>query len=224
MKRCMLFSIAVFLIISLTACKSTPKESIVKEKNLDQMIEDATKEQAEVVDTPLSNNKEERMGAESTCTKELVDVKGKVKIHVDAQVVVPDTDRITVQRVGQGKITQEQIDVLLSNLMKGDLISGSTYRLSKGEVQGQIDQVQSAIDQLGMRRPISRRPRIRKKPPYGCHMNWNCSSNSWPPRRTRPSSFQAMENLRRWMAIWDRARSFSCSPSRRMADIRACMP
>jgi hypothetical protein len=137
------------VIFTLSACQPTPTQSIVKEKNLDQMIEDATKTQPDITSAPQGSGLYEKIGAGKTYVKELADTKGKVKIHVNADVFVPDASGVTVQRVEQEKITQAQIDVLLPRLMKGDLFSGSDYRLSKNDTQNAIQTLQNAIAARG---------------------------------------------------------------------------
>jgi hypothetical protein len=74
-----------------------------------------------------------------------VDAKGKVSIHVNADVLVPNASSVAVQRVGQAQISQEQVDALVSRLMKGDLFSGNGYKPSKSEIQNQILQLQATI-------------------------------------------------------------------------------
>jgi hypothetical protein len=163
MKKKFILALAVMAALSLPACQATPTQPIVKEKNLDKMIEEATKTQepsaqsnaaqtaaggdaqgSAAPDTQI-NALAARMGAPGTWRKELVDAKGKVKIHVDAQVIVPDASKVAVQRVEQAKITQEQVDALVSRLMKGDIFSGNDYKLSKNDIQTKILQVQAAI-------------------------------------------------------------------------------
>ena len=91
----------------------------------------------------------QKMLAPPALQKELVDATSKVRIHVNAQVQVPDATGVAVQRVGQTTITQEQVDTLVSHLMKGELFSGNAYKPSKSEIQSQILQIQAAIANIG---------------------------------------------------------------------------
>lgn len=149
MKKFFICALGILLIFTLSGCQPTPTQSIVKEKNLDQMIEDATKTQPDVTALPQGSGMAEKMGAENTYVKELADTKGKVKIHVNADVLIPPASGVTVQRVEQEQITQAQIDVLLAHLMKGELFSGSDYRLSKSEAQNSIQKIQDGIAARG---------------------------------------------------------------------------
>ncbi len=153
--------LAVLLAASLAACQATPTEAIVKEKNLDKMIEEATKTQppdsataggteaSAAASATAGSGLFERMGAEQTVVKELTDAKGKVKIHVNANVLVPQSSSITIQRVEQSMISQDQVDTLVQHLMKGDLFSGNDYKPSKSEIQNQILQIQAAMAKQG---------------------------------------------------------------------------
>jgi hypothetical protein len=156
MKRGILIVTCMLMILALSACKATPKESIVKEKSLDHMIEEATKTQptssastgstqAGATQGTQSAELAQKMGAPTSWQKELVDATGKVRIHVDAQVQVPDATGVSVQRVAQAKFTQAQVDTLVSRLMKGELFSGNGYKTSKSEIQKQILEIQAAV-------------------------------------------------------------------------------
>lgn len=179
MKKYLTITLSIFLVLALAACQATPTQAIVKGKSLDKMIEEATKTQAPEggagsataggTDTEATQGAgatkgsgiAEKIGAEKTYVKELTDAKGKVKIHVNAQVQVPDASSITVQRVEQAQITQAQADALVQHMMKGDLFSGNDYKPSKGEIQTQILQIQAAIAKGGDGSSIS--PKLRGK-------------------------------------------------------------
>lgn len=152
--------LAILLAVSLAACQATPTEAIVKEKNLEKMIEEATKTQepgsattggtqaGATISATAGSGLFERMGAEKKVVKELTDAKGKVKIHVNASVLVPDASSITIQRVEQAQISQDQVDTLVQHLMKGELFSGNDYKPSKSEIQNQILQIQAAMAKI----------------------------------------------------------------------------
>lgn len=145
MKKIMAAIFAVLLVLALAACQATPEQSIVKGKDLDKMIEKATEETAGQSDQAEGETLAAKLGAQATYTKELEDPSGKVKISVDAQVIVPDTAGITVQRVERGKFTQEQVDVLAGQLVKGALFSGDDFKLTKSDIQQKILEVQAAM-------------------------------------------------------------------------------
>lgn len=143
MKRLIVILLSAAMAIGAMACQATPNESIVKGKDLDKMIEEATKPQE---DASPSGTIAEKTGAQARYATDLADAKGRVTIHVDADVVIPDVDGVSVQRVERDRFTQEQVDVLIDHLVKGDsLFSGDDYKLSKSEIQEQILAIQAEI-------------------------------------------------------------------------------
>jgi len=145
MKKVVSIVLAVMMLLSLAACKSTPKNDIVQGKSLDGMIADATKPQTGSATSAQGETLADKMGAPKTYTKDLVDAKGKVNIHVNADVQVPDAASVSVQRVERASFTQDQVDILTKYLIKGtDLFSGYDYKMTKSEIQTLILQVQAA--------------------------------------------------------------------------------
>ena len=145
MKKAISIVLSVLMLLSLAACKPTPKNDIVQGKSLDGMIADATKGQTGVATVAPGETLADKMGAPKTYTKDLVDAKGKVNIHVDADVMVPDATSVSVQRVERASFTQDQVDILKKYLIKGtDLFSGYDYTMTKSEIETLILQVQAA--------------------------------------------------------------------------------
>jgi len=143
MKRIAAIALSCLAVLAMTSCKSTPDKEIVKGKSLDKMIDSATQT------APQGANLTEKLGAQKTYTKELVDPTGKVKIHVNADVQIPDTQSVTVKRVEPAKFTQDQVNALKAQLVKGDLFSGDDYVPTKGEIQQKIIALQADIAKLG---------------------------------------------------------------------------
>lgn len=155
LKKLIAIALSALMALSLMACQATPEQGIVKEKNLDKMIEAATKTPAPAASGSASQSPAvagegiaEKIGAEKTYVKELVDAKDKVKIHVNADVTIPDAAGVTVQRVERANYTQQQVDVLVKNLMHGDIFSGDDYKLTKSEIQQQILDIQAAMAKM----------------------------------------------------------------------------
>ena len=144
MKKTMMIVLAVLMLLSITACQATPDKNIVIGKSLDDMIDKATESQsAEATQAPGATIAE-KVGAKENYTTELADAQGRVKIHVNADVQIPDVPGVSVQRVGKGEFTQAQVDVLMDTLMKGEPFSGDDYKLTKSEIQQQILDLQAA--------------------------------------------------------------------------------
>jgi hypothetical protein len=147
MKNILIISIAVLLLLSMSACQATPEKNIVIGKSLDDMIDKATGTQTAEETQAQGATIAEKVGAKDTYTAELIDAKGKVSIHVNADVQIPDTAGVSVQRVGQGEFSQAQVDVLMDKLMKGEAFSGDDFKLTKSEIQQQILEIQAALNQ-----------------------------------------------------------------------------
>jgi hypothetical protein len=144
MKKAIMISLAVMLILSIAACQATPDKNIVIGKSLDDMIDKATETQSAEATQAQGSTIAEKVGAKETYTTELADAQGRVKIHVNADVQIPDVPGVSVQRVSQGEITQAQADVLMDTLMKGEPFSGDDYKPTKSEIQQQILDLQAA--------------------------------------------------------------------------------
>lgn len=153
MKKTIAICLAVSLALSMAACQATPEKNIVIGKSLDNMIENATKTQAPDSSTQPGSTQgmkiAEKMDVPEVFTSELTDGTGKVKIHVNANIQVPDATSITVQRVERADFTQQQVDVLVQNLMHGDLFSGDDYKLSKADIQQKILDIQAEMARNG---------------------------------------------------------------------------
>ena len=138
MKKTMMICLAALMLLSMAACQATPEKNIVIGKSLDDMIDKATETQsAEATQAPGSTIAE-KVGAKENYTTELADAQGRVKIHVNADVQIPDVPGVSVQRVGPQEISQAQTDVLMDTLMKGEPFSGDDFKLTKSEIQQQI--------------------------------------------------------------------------------------
>lgn len=94
------------LMVTLAGCAGNPEESVVKEKNMDKMLQQA---QATDHTNSYEEVKEEMKQYESYQTK-IKDKKLGVTVHVDAKVEVPGVDKLSVYRVRAKKIKQEFLD------------------------------------------------------------------------------------------------------------------
>ena len=143
MRKFVAIALSCCTVLAMAACKATPKTEIVKGKSLDKMIDLATSS------TPSGANIAEKLGAQKTYTKELVDAKGKVTIHVNANVILPDAQGVSVKRVEPTMITQDQVNALKTQLVKGSLFSGDDYVMTKSEIQQKILALQADINKRG---------------------------------------------------------------------------
>lgn len=144
MKRALIIAVSALLLLSMAACQATPDKNIVVGKSLDDMIDKATETQTAEESQVQGSTIAEKVGAKESYATELADAQGRVSIHVNADVQIPDVPGVSVQRVGKSEFTQAQADVLMDKLMKGDAFSGDDFKLTKSEIQQQILDVQAA--------------------------------------------------------------------------------
>jgi hypothetical protein len=97
--------------VLLAGCQATPEQPVVIQKDLEQMIEKAA-QTPEAAETPALPARYEA---------EFADSAKNITIHVDAAVVLPDTDAMPVLRVEKGEITQDIVDTLIRELVHGQL-------------------------------------------------------------------------------------------------------
>ncbi len=71
---------------------------------------------------------------------------GTITLTADAQLVVPDASVAPVLRVRKTPITQAQVDVLIQQLVKGELCSMDAYVPSKAQIQRKLYLFQKALD------------------------------------------------------------------------------
>ena len=143
MKKIVCVLLAASLSLVLVACQPTPEEAVVKGKSLENLIDKATQP---TESSSAQGTLAEKMGVQPTYQTELSDPNGKVKIHVNADVQVPEADSVSVDRVERSNFTQEQVDALIKHLMKGkDMFSGDAYKPSKSEIQQKILETQAAL-------------------------------------------------------------------------------
>ena len=98
----------------LTGCQATPKTPVVVQKDMEQMIG-----MAQQTTVHTQGALAERLGAPESLHMELVSAKGKLVVHVDAAVTLPDVPAISTVRVGMGRFSQEDVKRLYDTLCGG---------------------------------------------------------------------------------------------------------
>lgn len=103
----------VALVLScVCGCQKTPEQSIVKEKDFDKMIEAAKQTEATEEETTVAEQ------VTYTANVENENLRVKVKA-TEVKVELPDVEKMSILRVQQKKITQEEIDTLISLVAPG---------------------------------------------------------------------------------------------------------
>ncbi|MPM23524.1 hypothetical protein SDC9_69998 [bioreactor metagenome] len=138
MKRtfCKLVTILI-MIGTLVGCQKTPKNVIVVEKNLDQILAEADltsddKTQASHLDVP------------DILSAEVESLKGKLRVHVNAPITVPQIDKFSIMRVNIGDFSQEQAQRLFNTLCADSVPVATDAPQTKSMYQ---ETVQKLIDQ-----------------------------------------------------------------------------
>lgn len=105
-KRGMALVMSGILVFALAGCASNPEKSIVKEKNMEKMLEEA--QQAN--DENSYEKVKEEVKQYETYQTQIQDDKLKVSVKVDAKVEVPEVEKLSVYRVSAKKIKQDFFD------------------------------------------------------------------------------------------------------------------
>lgn len=138
MQRVIAIGLCAVTMVSFAGCQKSPDSSIVVNKDLDKLIEQA------------ENTVEDGLILEQEYDTYQTTVEDKslgVKVNVDAKVDVPRADKMSVLRVGKQEVTQELLDAIRKELL-GDtvLYDGEVLRRStKSELEEQISLVRNEL-------------------------------------------------------------------------------
>ena len=127
--------------MAMAGCQESPEESVVVNKDMDNLIEEATKEDDEGFDL------EEDAGKYNTYKKEINNEALGVHVMVDAKVDIPQTDKLSMYRVEQKPISQELMDAIRKELI-GDEVLYQGRKLGeplKSEIEARIAEYREEI-------------------------------------------------------------------------------
>lgn len=110
MKKKILIPLAVAAAISITGCQKSPDSSVVKNKDFDNMIEQAGDK------NNGTDNVADLAGEYDTYQTTVKNDSLHVTVNVDAKVDIPKTSRMSVLRVRQKPIDQELLDKVKKEL------------------------------------------------------------------------------------------------------------
>lgn len=113
MKRVIATMMAGLLTITLAGCASDPEKSVVQEKNMEKMLEQA---ESNKDTSSYEQVREELKKKYETYKTQIKDKKRKVTVDVDAKVEVPEVEKLSVYRVSQKKIDQDLLDKVRKEL------------------------------------------------------------------------------------------------------------
>ncbi|MCI8338032.1 MAG: hypothetical protein HFH62_05020 [Lachnospiraceae bacterium] len=93
--------------LAVAGCADNPEKSVVKEKNMDKMLEQAEGDRDA---SSYEQVKDEVQKKYETYQTKIEDKKLKVNVNVDAKVEIPETEKLSVYRVSAKKIKQGFLD------------------------------------------------------------------------------------------------------------------
>ena len=115
MKKSRIVSLVLAAMLCLSACTKTPEAPIVVQKNKDRLVDKATSEDENR--KPLQDAQEE---TPSDYSFHYQSGDGKVTISAEADVILPDTDRIPMYQLSCKGFTQEQVTAIYDYLFQGE--------------------------------------------------------------------------------------------------------
>ncbi len=113
--RC-LSALGMILVLGLSACQKSPESSIVVNKDMDNLIDEAQNGENGIV------NVDEVAEAYDSYQVSLSNESLGVTITGEAKVDIPKTDQMSVLRVKQSPITQELLDKVKQELVQGETL------------------------------------------------------------------------------------------------------
>lgn len=127
MKKIICILLAAFIaLMVLSGCQKTPENPLVVEKNMENMLEkaDANEENIKL---------EEQVGTVRRVTKTIDAPTGNASCDINADVVIPNSDSITIMKVGRSSFTQDMTDKIIDTLMHGQMYEATEQCInSKG--------------------------------------------------------------------------------------------
>lgn len=134
-------AIAMAFMMGLSGCQENPDSSIVVNKDMDKLIEQAQDDE--------NSAGMEDMKQYDTWQTTLEDESLNVKISVDAQVDIPETDQLSVIRVRQKQISQETLDKIREELTQGETLYDGAILMegTKSSIERDIAGYKTAIAQ-----------------------------------------------------------------------------
>ena len=131
-------------------CQATPKKPAVAGKDLEQMLALATSEQE------IAGSLEERLDVPKRYESQVEDTKGKFKITIDADIILPKTDRIPLVRVEGRPFDQQTVDKAIAALFDDGKLyeTESLNRQTKSEISEmliELKQKKIELEQQGLK-------------------------------------------------------------------------
>ena len=134
MKRMIGILLTAIASVLLVSCQSTPEEPVVIQKDMEQMIEKATKEDEAQQDASLTAY----LSAPEIYTTSFDGYNGDLSVNVNAVVTVPDSDGISVVRIGRHEFTQGEADKMMEVFLQGETLYQVDLSMTREEIQEKL--------------------------------------------------------------------------------------
>lgn len=129
MKRIIYLLLTALMFIGmLSACQKTPESPIVIGKNLDKLLEKAqgTEDVSEKNTQPRTETSEHEtnmfimnLGIPQNLKLESISAKGKLLVHTDASIILPQADKMPIARVKMSRLANDTVKRLVEVLFEG---------------------------------------------------------------------------------------------------------
>jgi hypothetical protein len=136
-------AIAMAFTMGLSGCQENPDSSIVVNKDMDKLIEEAQSDE----DTAGL----EDMKQYDTWQTTLSDESLNVEVDVDAKVDIPETDQLSVIRVRQKQISQELLDQIRRELIPDEILYDGAILMegTKSSIERDIADMKASMAEEG---------------------------------------------------------------------------
>lgn len=146
-KVCILTGITAGALL-LTGCRETPDSVIVKQKG-EKAIEKYEEEKTDTSSGEASRNIREKLSVPETFSEDITAEDGKIIIHTDAAVELPDTTGFSTVEVKAVPLTQEFMDTITNGLFPEKKMYEPEYYygMTKEYYQNKINEVRALMAQ-----------------------------------------------------------------------------
>ena len=128
MKRYIAILLCMAVAAGVAACQKTPESPIVIGKNLDRLLEKAqgTENMSEKTTQPRTETSEYEinifimnLGIPQNLKLESISAKGKLLVHTDASIILPQADKMPIARVKMSRLANDTVKRLVEVLFEG---------------------------------------------------------------------------------------------------------
>ena len=130
-----LMGILCIAMISAAGCQATPEQPVVVQKDMQQMLEEAEKDDTQ---TPDDRNLREQYDVPEEYHFEMQGADGKLHVSADARILVPDSTAMHIYRVKAVDFTQEQATAFFEYFCADTEMWQTPEQQTKSEVEQSI--------------------------------------------------------------------------------------